>query len=142
MKDVALRPYQHTSGKHHESVVSHFFAIHMELNRGVTLGSNILTIRSTFERAVRSDSGTHCAGLWKLYFLFEHSRADIIKAKNVFWRCLKACPWAKELYMLAFEYLRGTDGLRNEELRSIYELLGEKEIRIHVSLEDVLGDYG
>ncbi len=137
VKDVVLRPFHVINGKHQESVVSHFFAIHTELNRGVTLGSNISTIRSTFERAVKCKSGTHCAGLWKLYFLFEYSEADMIKAKSLFWRCIKACPWAKELYMLAFEYLRGMDGLGKDELRSIYELLGEKEIRVHVSLENV-----
>jgi len=140
VKDVVLRPNQDANGKHQESVVSHFFAIYTELKRGVTLGSNISTIRSTFERAVGSSSGTHCAGLWKLYFLFEHSRGDITKAKSVFWRGAKACPWAKELHMLAFEYLRGTDGLRNEELRGIYEWMGEKEIRIHVSLEGIFED--
>lgn len=137
IKDVVLPSNQDADGKRQESVVSHFFAIYTELNRGTTLGSNTSTIRSTFERAVTSANGTHCAGLWKLYFLFEQSRADVARAKGVFWRCIKACPWAKLLYMLAFEFLRGTDGLTDEELRSIYELMGEKELRIHVSLEDV-----
>lgn len=96
-----------TEKKAQDSVVPHFFAIYSELHRAVTFGSNISTIRSTFERAVQSDSGAHCAGLWKLYFLFEHSRYEAERARTVFWRGLKACPWAKDLYMLAFEYLRG-----------------------------------
>ena len=39
--------------------------------------------------------------------------------------------------MLAFEYLR--DEVMDEAgLRGIYELLGQKELRVHVGLEDVL----
>lgn len=120
-----------------DSVVPHFFAIYSELHRAVTFGSNISTIRSTFERAVQSDSGAHCAGLWKLYFLFEHSRYEVERAKMVFWRSLKACPWAKDLYMIAFEYLRGEKVMDEAFLKGIYELLGEKELRVHIGLEDI-----
>lgn len=40
----------------------------------------------------------------------------------------------KELYLLAFEYLR--DALEDSELRGIYELMEEKGLRVHVGLED------
>lgn len=136
IKDVVLNSNQDTAAVQRESLLSHFFAIHTELNRSITLGSNILTIRNTFERAVRSESGAHCAGLWKAYFLFEQSQIDDDKAKSVFWRAIKACPWAKALYMLAFQHLRGNNGLTDDELRGVYELMGEKEIRIHVSLDE------
>ncbi len=129
-----------TGNKAQDSVVPHFFAIYSELHRTVTLGSNVSTIRSTFERAVESDSGAHCAGLWKLYFLFEHSRYEAGKAKKVFWRGLRACPWAKDLYMLAFEYMRGDEAMDEADLRGIYELLGEKELRVHVRLEEISED--
>ncbi|KAI9817339.1 MAG: hypothetical protein M1826_001621 [Phylliscum demangeonii] len=46
-----------------------------------------------------------------------------------------SCPWAKELYMLAFTHL--TSVMDNEELRRIYEVIREKELRIRVGLEDV-----
>ena len=127
-----------TKSKAQDSVIPHFFAIYSELHRGVTFGSNIFTIRSTFERAVESDSGAHCAGLWKLYFLFEHSRSETERAKKVFWRGLRACPWAKDLYMLAFEHLRGGQAMSEADLRGIYELLSEKELRVHVGLEDIV----
>ena len=121
-----------------ESVVPHFFALYTELNRGVTFGSNNSTIRSTFERAVSTKSVKHCAGLWKWYFLFECSRGDMEKAKAVYWRGLRACPWVKELYLLAFEYLR--DVMTEADLRGIYELLGEKDLRVHIGLEDHFRD--
>ena len=118
-----------------ESVVTHFFAVYTELHRGLTLGSNVHTIRRTFERAVESPVGKRSAALWKLYFLFEHSRHEAKRAKGVFYRAITACPWAKELYMLAFRYLVAT--LRLEELRGVYEAMVEKGLRVHVSLDDV-----
>lgn len=39
--------------------------------------------------------------------------------------------------MVAFEHLAPVMG--KTELRSVYELMGEKELRIHVGLEDVFG---
>lgn len=119
-----------------DNVMLHFFAVYSEVHRGVTFGSNISTIRSTFERAVESSSGAHCAGIWKLYFLFEHSRSEPERAKAVFWRGLRACPWAKDLYMLAFEHLRGERAMGEADLRGIYELLGKKELRVHVGSEE------
>lgn len=134
MKDVVLASGK-SKTKQQESIIPHFFAIYTELERSVTFGSNASTIRSTFERAVGSDSGLHCAGLWKLYFLFEQSRGDIARGKTVFWRGVRACPWAKGLYLLAFECLRGVMG--DADLRGIYELMGEKELRVHVGLEHI-----
>ena len=137
VKDLVLAESLDTKSKRRDSVISHFFAISCEMNRNVTFGSNVSTIRSTFERAVESPSGAHCVGLWKSYFLFEHSvGADRAMAISVFWRAVKACPWAKEMYLLAFEYLRGAGGLGDEELRGIYELMIEKELRIHNSLDN------
>ena len=138
VKEFVLGGSDETRSKAQNSVIPHFFAIYMELHRGVTFGSNICTIRSAFERAVESDSGRHCAGLWKLYFLFEHSRSEADRAKTVFWRSVRACPWVKDLYMLAFEHLRGGKVMGEADLRGIYELLGEKELRVHVGLEDIL----
>ena len=137
VKDVIMSGNQDAGPhQHQESVIPHFFAVHAEMNRGVALGSNVSTIRSTFERAVGSDGGAHCAGLWKMYFLFEHERGDMGRAKNVFWRAIRACPWAKDLYMLAFEYLNGAGGFGDGDLRGVYELMSQKEFRIHVSLEE------
>ena len=41
--------------------------------------------------------------------------------------------------MLAFEHLR--DVLSFDELRKIYEVLGEKGLRVHLDLEDVFERY-
>ena len=118
-----------------ETIITHFFAIYTELSRSITEGSNTHSIRSTFERAVDSASGKHSAALWKLYLLFEHSGGDMDRAKKVFYRAITACPWVKEMYMLAFRYLKGA--MEVEELKSVYRAMEEKGLRIHVSLDDV-----
>ena len=133
MRDVVLADNQQSE---EDSVISHFFAIYTELNRGVALGSNIHAIRGTFERAVESKSGAHNAGLWKLYFVFEKDRGELQRAKAVFHRAMRACPWVKDIYMLAFDGLR--DVMDERELREVYDMLGEKELRVHINLEDML----
>ena len=67
--------------------------------------------------------------------MFEYSRGEFDKAKGVFYRAIQACPWVKGLYMLAFEQLG--DAIGAEELRGVYETMVEKELRVHVSLEEV-----
>ncbi|KAG8528845.1 uncharacterized protein KY384_006534 [Bacidia gigantensis] len=122
-----------------DSVVPHFFAIDAELSRGITLGSNANATRGTFERALETRACAHCAGMWKMYFTFEQSRGEIRRAKSVFYRAIRACPWVKELYMLAFEWLNEVkDGMNEEELRGVYDLMEEKGIRVHVDLEELI----
>ena len=123
-----------------ESVLTHLFAVNAELGRAVSLGSNIHSIRSTFERAVQSEPGVRSALLWKKYFVFEWERGELQRAKDVFFRAVRACPWVKELYMLPFRYLRDVMGW--EELKGCYEMMVEKELRIHVSLDEAFEKLG
>ena len=62
------------------------------------------------------------------------------RAKAVYWRAVRACPWVKELYLLAFEYLGEEMG--EEELRGVYEMMEEKGLRVHVALEDHIEERG
>ena len=133
VNDVVFAASQEKEREYQESVISHFFAIHNELHRSTLSGSNESTIRSTFERAVASDNGGHSADLWKLYVSFEMSIGRNRRAKAVFYRGVKACPWAKGIYLLAFGELRSL--MNEEELRGVYELMEEKEIRIHVGFK-------
>lgn len=134
MRDIVLAGHRNKRIEDQENIISHFFAIYSELSRGINLGSNTSAIRSSFERAVASGCGAaHSAALWKLYFLFEHSRGDLQLAKSVFYRALRACPWAKELYLLSFEYLPSV--MDAQDLKGVYADLVERELRIHSSLE-------
>ncbi len=138
MKDVVLTNRLGRGRKEDPpSIVSHFFAVHTELHRSLALGSNTNTVRATFQRAVSEDSvGAHSAGLWKLYFWFEKERGDAKKAREVFWRGVRACPWAKELYLLAFDG-QWKMGMGELELRGVLGMMEDKELRIHKGIGDV-----
>ena len=115
-----------------ESFVLLLFAIHTELSRAVTLGSNMHSIRSAFERAVESNAAKHSPALWMWYFDFELSRSEGSKAKAIFYRAIRACPWAKELYLLPAEGL--ADIMDDRELQGCYQSMVDKELRVHAPL--------
>ena len=143
-------------------VTSHLFSIYTELSRPVYAGSTLHSVRAAFEKAIGDPSGKNLAStttgitarsnlsLWKLYILFELSRHDIQRAKDVFYRSMRACPWSKELIMLAFTHLRKDavrqrygdigQGMGFDELRWVYNVLVEKELRTHVDVEAMLDD--
>ncbi|PYH89673.1 DUF1740-domain-containing protein [Aspergillus ellipticus CBS 707.79] len=140
-------------------VTSHLFSIYTELDRPVYAGSTLHSVRAGFERAIGDqDPSSRSAArssitLWKLYILFELSRTEIQRAKDVFYRGMRACPWSKELLMLAFSHLRADiihekyprdsrkgDGMGFNELRHVYNVLVEKEFRIHVDVEGDLDE--
>ncbi|KAI9870581.1 MAG: hypothetical protein M1830_004075, partial [Pleopsidium flavum] len=99
MRDVVLQDNQDT-------IIGWYFSIWTELHRGIDMGSNSHSVRATFEKAIDSQSGRSNAGLWKLYLLFEHHQGELQRAKNVFYRGMRGCPWVKGFYMLAFTHLR------------------------------------
>ncbi|KAJ5174284.1 uncharacterized protein N7482_000161 [Penicillium canariense] len=141
-------------------VSTHLFSIYMELCRPVFTGGTIHSVRAAFERAIGEHSNSVSNGaddkvagksfdgdsarsnltIWKLYMLFELDRAQDIKAaKAVFYRAIRACPWSKELPMLAFERLGGQQqGLSFDDLRELYNVLDEKQLRIHVDISKEL----
>lgn len=175
-------------------ITTHLFSIFIELTRPEYAGSTAHSIRAAFEKAIgqqnphaKSTSTTTATAtsdvspnatahsnlsLWKLYILFEIDQRDLVRARDVFYRALRACPWSKELVMLAFSHLRGDvvdcysyrgggkdgkegvrgtaarDGLRPRrgdgmdfyELRRVYDVLVEKELRVHVDIEGVLDE--
>ncbi|MCJ1402120.1 hypothetical protein MMC11_005339 [Xylographa trunciseda] len=121
-----------------QDIISHFFAVYIELRRSPTAGSNIHSIRGVFERAVESSCGRQSAAMWKLYFLFECERGGLQRARAVFYRAVRACPWVKELYLLAFE--RFGEKASVGELKGVYEMVVERELRVFVGLEEAFED--
>ncbi|KAL2869815.1 uncharacterized protein BJX67DRAFT_322301 [Aspergillus lucknowensis] len=145
-------------------VTTHLFSIYTELSRPLYAGSTLHSVRAAFERALRnqnpsssSSSSSSSSGssitLWKLYILLELSRNEITRAKNVFYRAMRACPWSKDILMLAFSHLREDavraqngdiplkgEGMNFHELRNVYNVLVEKELRIHIDIERELDD--
>jgi len=119
-----------------ETVVGWFFAIWAEIQRGLEFGGTVHAVRAAFERAVESNVGAHSIALWKSYFVFERSRGDVRRSRLIFFRGLRSLPWSKWFIMLAFEYLE--DDLSFEDLRSIWNVFGERELRIHVDIDALL----
>lgn len=152
-------------------VTTHLLSIWSELCRPIWAGSTKHSVRSAFERALGDDSdlsllrsgnqkihtkpSTASARtnimIWKLYILFEVYHAqDISAAKAVFYRAIRACPWSKQLFMLAFQHLQDekidrtthgkskVSGFVFEDLVSLYRAMTEKQLRIHVDIEDII----
>ncbi|KAI9849168.1 MAG: hypothetical protein M1837_005398 [Sclerophora amabilis] len=129
MQNVVLK-------ERHETVIGWTFAIWHELNgRPRGAGYNTNSVKAVLERAVGSDSGKSSASLWKLYVLFSLHHLPASHTKDVFYRAIRSCPWAKQLVMLAFTHLN--DIMSEDEMRAVWNVLVEKELRIHVDLEEV-----
>lgn len=146
-------------------VWAHLLSIFNELSRPIHAGSTAHSVRAAFERALGDHAGTssqssrtrgHDAGdaqsnltIWKLYILCELSRNnDLRRATAVFYRSMRACPWSKELIMLAFHHLRAPVGAQTSEggiafyeLCDLYNVLVEKGLRVHVDMEEQMEEY-
>lgn len=117
-----------------DTLASRLFVIRHESQHGT-----IHSVRSAFENALASASSKSSAGLWKLYIIFCVQTPQFrYLAKDVWFRALKACPWAKELYILGFENLH--DLIKFDQLKETWRVMGEKELRVHVDLEDVFDE--
>ena len=136
VRSVLLQQTLPDSQRNDSTLIPHLFSIYTELHRGVSAGSTTNSARAVFETAVSSESGRCSAALWKLYVLFELRLGDNHRAKDVFYRSIRACPWAKELVLLAFKERGLRDNIDMNELRKVWNVLAEKELRIHVDLED------
>ncbi|KAF9639139.1 protein of unknown function DUF1740 [Lasiodiplodia theobromae] len=131
MHDVVLQ-------QNEQSIVGWLFAIYSELKRGENLGGTTHAVRAAFEKAIDSESGKKSSALWSSYVLYLVSTADRAAAKRVFFRGLLHLPYSKAYLMLAFAHL--VDDLDFKELRSVYNTLQEKELRVHVEIEEEIED--
>ncbi|KAL4953851.1 NRDE-2, necessary for RNA interference-domain-containing protein [Aspergillus filifer] len=163
MRDITTRANisssPDTSRDNSIPITTHLFSAYTELNRPTYAGSTMHSARAAFERALGSQNlssstspststGKSSISLWKLYILFELHQKDIARAKTVFYRAMRAVPWSKDILMLAFTHLRedvvdsGANlkgkGMNFYELRHVYNVLVEKELRIHVDVEGEL----
>ncbi|XP_006839640.1 PREDICTED: protein NRDE2 homolog [Chrysochloris asiatica] len=87
-------------------------------------------IKALFEHAIRSDNGSQCPLLWRMYLNFLVSLGNKDRSKGVFYKALQNCPWAKVLYMDAVEYFP-------DEMQEILDLMTEKELRVRLPMEEL-----
>jgi hypothetical protein len=127
-------------------VTSHLFAVSTELHRPVYSGSTQHSVRAVFERALSGDAENDNAAnrsslsLWKLYILFELSRGNAARAKELFYRAMRACPWSKDILLLPVQHPHLREGFDFWELRKIYNVLTDKELRVHVEIGEEVFD--
>jgi hypothetical protein len=131
MSDVVLKEDQQT-------VVGWLFSVSAEMQRGLEFGGTVHAVRASFEKAVGSRSGLHSIALWKSFMLFELSQKDSRRTIDVFYRGLRNLPWSKWFLMLAFEHL--DNQMTFSEMRSVWNVLSERELRVHVDIADILDD--
>ncbi|XP_060476513.2 nuclear exosome regulator NRDE2 isoform X1 [Panthera onca] len=87
-------------------------------------------IRALFENALRSDNGSQCPLLWRMYLNFLVSLGNKERSKGVFYKALQNCPWAKVLYLDAVEHFP-------EEMQEVLDLMTEKELRVRLPVEEL-----
>jgi hypothetical protein len=141
---------------HNSSIIPYLFAIQKELGRPSYAGSTHHSIRAAFERGVAAAKAS--VHIWSWYIRWEASlinetepvpqaakpgrKRDIQpprnKAVDVYYRGIRACPWAKELYMLGFSDAGLRKAIGGDELRKVYDVMLEKGLRVHVDLEQML----
>ncbi|CAM1505452.1 Fc.00g110890.m01.CDS01 [Cosmosporella sp. VM-42] len=115
-----------------DCISSRIFAIQHEIQRG-----NANTAKAAFEHAVSSDICKSSVPLWICYIRFCHTHKELRpKAKDVFYRAFRHCPWSKEVMMEAFVTLNRE--MDSTELRSVFNTMTSKGLRVHVDLEEFL----
>jgi hypothetical protein len=122
------------------STVALNFEIWREMQRGIEFGGTVHTIRNAFEEAVNGKNGKHSIAIWTSYLRFECHVGDKKRARDVFWRGSVQLPWAKWFTLKAFECLDDVMGI--DELKNVYEMLVERELRFHISLSEILRQRG
>ncbi|KAL2753611.1 hypothetical protein ACRALDRAFT_2036919 [Sodiomyces alcalophilus JCM 7366] len=119
-----------------DCVTNRVFAIRYELQR-----DNAHSARAAFEHAMESPACRTNSALWRCYIRFCYaSKEHRGKAKDVFFRGVSHCPWSKELAMEAFTTL--VKVMDEFELRSVFDTMASKGMRIHVDLEEFVAAQG
>jgi len=119
-----------------DTLTSRLFAIQYEIKHGT-----IHSVRSAFEHALSSPSSKSSAGLWRFYIIYCLETSQFrAQAKDIWYRAIRACPWAKELYLIGFESMSNI--LPFSELKNIWKIMVEKDLRVHIDLEERFEDIG
>ncbi|KAI9808218.1 MAG: hypothetical protein M1825_004675 [Sarcosagium campestre] len=122
------------------SVIGWAFAIWTEIRFGGTAGGNANSVRAVFERALANDSTKSSVLLWTVYVHFSLQRLSPADTAAVFFRGMRACPWAKSFYLLAFSHLGAV--LSAADRRMVWRIMGEKELRVFVDLDETNVGWG
>ncbi|KAL9542170.1 hypothetical protein MBANPS3_008745 [Mucor bainieri] len=107
-------------------------AIYSELHKYTPYHVN--SVRDYFERSTQDTRTRSSILLWKCYIQFELMQDNTQKARSLFYRSIRECPWSKELYMLGIKSF-GAD-MDEKEANELISLMMEKEIRLRIPIDD------
>ncbi|KAK3356956.1 NRDE-2, necessary for RNA interference-domain-containing protein [Lasiosphaeria hispida] len=116
----------------HDCLGTRRFAILYEARAGTAHAT-----RAAFEAALESDACRGSVEVWVAYlrFCYGKGRRELGAkvGREVFYRAVAACPWAREVY------LEGMQKLGGEEFRGVGGLMELRGVRVRVDLEGFLG---
>ena len=161
LRQAESKVWQQQRSDSDASLITCLFDVLVELNRPAYSGSTNHSIRSAFERATEVGSPGHDnEEMWKAFVLWEVSviaaRSGLKSAgrNNVkdkakeheqrppvtqaFYASLRACPWSKELCMLAFSQTGLKDALGGETLKQVYHNMTDRGMRLRTDIFDSL----
>ncbi|KAK1075492.1 hypothetical protein LTR74_000454 [Friedmanniomyces endolithicus] len=137
------------------TVISWSFAIAQELRRCASSeisGTTTNSVRSIFSRALLAPDSKvkHSVFLWSRWLAFELQAHDTViplseaqkrqtlgRAKQVFLDGLRYLPWCKAWVIMGLRAFARGDGMTGSELRQVYDVLGERELRVRMSVEEM-----
>ncbi|GLV38006.1 uncharacterized protein CBL_07804 [Carabus blaptoides fortunei] len=103
----------------------------MNDSSSVTLGTLKNRIQSLFTRLTQSEMCTkRCGLLWRLYLQHLYAYSDSGACRKAYYAAVDECPWLKALYIDAAIFIPA-------ELPQIQDLIIEKQLRIHVTPEEL-----
>ena len=86
----------------------------------------------SFHKVVsKTEQVQNCPLIWRLYMLFlqEHNLCDT-KGEEIYYEAVAQCPWSRSVYISAAE-------IAPQILSQIQDLIKEKELRMHVTPEEL-----
>ncbi|CEP11433.1 hypothetical protein [Parasitella parasitica] len=116
------------------NVILWLSAIYSELHKYTPY--HVDSVRDYLERSTQDSRTKFSILLWKCYIQFELLQNNIQKARSLFYRSIRECPWSKELYMLGIKSFGDT--MDEKEASELMSLMMEKEIRLRMPIGDDL----
>ncbi|KAK4511241.1 uncharacterized protein ATC70_012455 [Mucor velutinosus] len=118
--------------KKDSNVILWLSAIYSELHKYTPYHVN--SVRDYFERSTQDTRTRSSILLWKCYIQFELMQDNTQKARSLFYRSVRECPWSKELYMLGVKSFGAN--MDEKEANELISLMMEKEIRLRIPIDD------
>ncbi|KAK1598701.1 NRDE-2, necessary for RNA interference-domain-containing protein [Colletotrichum navitas] len=132
VRDI-LRKVAFTNGN--DCISNRIFAVRYELQKG-----NVHSTQAAFERALDTPACRSNPDIWRCYIKFSYARKQLrAKAKDVFFRGLRHCPWSKDLALEAYTTL--INAMDEFELRSVFNTMSSKGLRVHVDLDEFVAKH-